>query len=56
MFSKYLKFGMCFCSENFMVMSRYLACASVIFVEFSEYSCWYILIMPLHGIKLIKAS
>jgi len=51
----YLKFGMCNCSEHFMVMSRYLACASVIFVDFSEQSCWYLLIMPFYGIKLINA-
>jgi len=51
----YLKFGMCNCSENFMVMSRCHAYASVIFVDFSEHSCWYLVIMFFYGIKLIKA-
>jgi len=51
----YFKFGMCNCSEKFMVMSRCYACASVIFVDFSEYSCWYLAFMPFYGIKLINA-
>jgi len=34
MLINYLKFGMCNCSENFMVMSRCHACASVIVVDF----------------------
>jgi hypothetical protein len=55
MIIKYLKFGMCICSENFMVMSRCLACASVSFVDFSEHSYWYLLIMLFYGIKFIKA-
>ena len=33
----YLKFGMCNCSVNFMVMPRGLACAAVTFVEFPEH-------------------
>jgi len=55
MLIKYLKFGLCNCSENFVVMSKYLACASGMFVDFSDHYCWYPLIMPLHGIKLINA-
>jgi len=51
----YLKCGMCNCSENFMVMSRCHACASVMFVEFSEQSCWYLVIMSFYGLKLINA-
>jgi len=51
----YLKFGMCICSENFMVLSRCYACASVIFVGFSEQFCWYLVIMSFYGIKLINA-
>jgi len=39
-----------------MVLFRCLAGASVMFVDFSEYSCLYLLIMPFYGIKLIKAS
>jgi len=35
----YLNFGMCNCSEMFMVMYRCHACASVIFVDFFEYFC-----------------
>ena len=54
--NKYLSyFGMCNCSEDFMVMSRCYACASVIVVDFSEHLCWYLVIMSLYGIKLIKA-
>jgi len=48
MLIKYLKFGMCNCSENFMVMPRFLACACVNFVDFSEYSARYLLIMPFY--------
>ena len=55
MLIKYLKLGMCNCSENFMAMSMYLAYASVMFVDFSQHSCWYLLIMPLYEIKLINA-
>ena len=55
MLLKYLKFGRCNCSKNFMVMSRCHACASVIFVDLSEHSCWYLLIMFFYGIKLINA-
>jgi len=55
MLIKYRKFGMCNCSEKFMVMPRGLACVYVIFVDFSDYICWYLLIMPFYGIKLIKA-
>ena len=51
----YLKFAMCNCSENFMVMSKYHACASIMFVDFSEHSCWYLVIMSFYGIKLINA-
>jgi len=51
----YIKIDMCNCSENFMMMSRCHACASVIFVDFSEHSCWYLVIMSLYGIKLINA-
>jgi len=51
----YLEFGMCNSFENFMVMSRCHACASVIFVDFSEYSCWYFVFMSFYGIKLINA-
>jgi len=54
MLIKYLKFAMCNCSETFMVISRYLSCASVICVVFSEHSCWYLLIMSFYGIKLIN--
>jgi len=39
MLNAYLEFGMRICSKNFMVMSRCYACASVIFVDFSEYFC-----------------
>ena len=55
MLIKYIKFGMFNCSKSFMVMSRYFACAPVIFVDFSEHSCWYLLIMSFYGIKLINA-
>jgi len=55
MLIKYLKFGMCNCSEFFMVKSRYIACASVMFVDFSEHSCGYLLMIPFYGIKLINA-
>ena len=48
-------FGMYNCSENFMVMSRCYAYVSVIFVGFSEQSCWYLVIMSFYGIKLINA-
>jgi len=51
----YLKFGMSNCSENFIVMSRCYACASVIFVDFSEHSYWYLVNMSFYGIKLINA-
>ena len=51
----YLKFGMCNCSENFMVMSICYACASVVLVDFSEHFCWYPVIMSFYGIKLINA-
>ena len=51
----YLKFGMCICSENFMVMSRCYACASVFFVDVSEHSRWYFVVMSFNGIKLINA-
>jgi len=51
----YHKFGMCNCSENFMVMPRCHACASVIFVDVSEHSYWYLVIMSFYGIKLIYA-
>ena len=56
MLIKYLKFGMCYCSERFMVMYMWPAYAPVIFVEFSEHSCGYLLIVLFYGIKLIKAS
>ena len=50
-----LKFGMCNCSENFIVMSRCYACASVIFVDFFEHFCWYLVIMSFYRIKLMNA-
>jgi len=56
MLNAYLKFGMCICSENFMVMSRCYACASVIFVDFSEHFCWYLVFMFFYVIKLINAT
>ena len=34
MLIKYFKFGLCNCSENFIVMCRCLACASVNFIDF----------------------
>jgi len=37
MLNAYLEFGMCNCSKIFMVMSQCCACASVIFVDFSEH-------------------
>ena len=55
MLINYLKFGMCNCSENFMVMLSCHTYASVIFVDFSEYSCWYLVIIPFYRIKLINA-
>jgi len=55
MLNNYLKFGMCNCSKNFIVMSRCYACVSVIIVDFSEYFCWYLVIMSFYGIKLINA-
>jgi len=55
MLINYLKFGMCNGSENFMAMSRCHACASVIFVDFSEHSCWYLVIISFYGINLINA-
>jgi len=55
MLINYLKFGMRNCPENFMVMSRCHACASVIFVDFSKHFCWYLVIMSFYGIKLINA-
>jgi len=51
MLNAYLKFGMCNCSETFVVRSRYYACASVIFVDFFEHFCWYLVIMSFYGIK-----
>ena len=54
MLNAYLEFGMCNCSENFMVMSRCYACTSVIFVDFSEQVGWYLVIMSFNGIKLIN--
>jgi len=51
----YLEFGMCNCSEYFMVMSRCYVCASVIFVDFSEHFYWYLVIMSFYGIKLRNA-
>jgi hypothetical protein len=56
MLIRYLNFCMYNCSKNFMVMSRCFACAPVIFIDFSEYSCWYVLFMLFYGLKLIKAS
>ena len=38
-----------------MVMSRWHACAAVIFVDFSEHFHQYLVIMLLSGIKLINA-
>jgi len=55
MLNSYLEFGMCICSETFMVMSRCYASACVIFVDFSEDFCWYLVIMSFNGIKLINA-
>jgi len=55
MLNTYLKFGMCNCSENFMVISKCHACASVTFVDFSEHFSWYLVIMSFYGIKLINA-
>ena len=55
MLINYLKFGMFNCSENFMVISRCHACASVIFVDVSEHTCWYLVIMSFYEIKLINA-
>jgi len=55
MLNAYLKSGMCNCSENFMVMSRCYACASVIFVDFSEHFL-YLVFMFFYGIKLINAK
>ena len=55
MLNTYLKFGMCNCSENFMVMSKCHTCASVIFVDFSKHFCWYLVIMSFYRIKLINA-
>jgi len=54
MLNTYLKFGLCNCSEIFVVMCRCHACLSVIFEDFSEYFCWYLVIMSLYGIKLIS--
>jgi len=51
----YLTLGMCIRSENFVVMSRCYACASVIFVDFSGDFCWYLVIISFYGIKLINA-
>jgi len=48
MLNAYLEFGMCISSENFMVMSRCYAGAGVIFVDFSEHFCWYLVIMSLY--------
>jgi len=39
MLSDCLNFGMCSCSEIFIVMYRCYTYASVIFVDFSEYFC-----------------
>ena len=39
MLNAYLEFGMCNCSEIFMVMSICYGCACIIFVDFSEYFC-----------------
>jgi len=55
MLNTYLKFGMCNCSEIFMVMCTCHACVSVIFVDFSEYFCWYLVIVSFYVIKLINA-
>jgi len=55
MLNAYLEFGMCNCSESFMVMSRCYDCVSVIFVDFSEHFCLYLVIMSLYRIKLINA-
>jgi len=55
MLNAYLEFGMRNCSKNFMVMSRCYPCASIIFVDFSEYVCWYLVIISFNGIKLINA-
>ena len=55
MLNAYLKFGMCNCSENFMVMSRCNACACVIVVDFSEHFCWYLVNMSFYAINLINA-
>jgi len=55
MIIKYLKFGMCNCPENFMVMFMCHGYASVIVVDFSEYLCLYLLIMLFFGNKLINA-
>jgi len=55
MLNIYLKFGMCNCSANFMVMSKCYTCASVIFVDFSEHFYWYLVFMFFYGIKLINA-
>ena len=54
MLNAYLEFGMCNCSENFVVVSRCYACACVIVVDFSKHLCWYHITMPLYGIKLIS--
>jgi len=55
MLNSYLNFGMCNCSEIFMVMFRCYTYASVIFVDFSECFCLYLVIMLFYGIKLINA-
>jgi len=55
MLNAYLNLGMCNCSENFMVMSRCYTYASVIFADFSEQLCWYLVIMLFYRIKLINA-
>jgi len=51
----YLEFGKFNCFETFMVMSTCHPCAFVIFVDFSEYSCWYFVFRTFYGIKLINA-
>ena len=50
----YVKFAMRNCFENFMVISRCHACVSVMFVDFSEHSCWYLVIMSFYRINLIN--
>ena len=54
MIIRYLKFGKYNCSEHFMVMFMCHACASVIFIDFSEYLCSYLLIMLFYGIKVVN--